>query len=152
MIVVALGGVGRRQVLSGSRDPVGETAGLAGGQHRVTRTASCQRATPRSGDRPCSASSEPPGRTARRISASARPGSGIEHSVHVVHDILKLCLLVINRFIHPQLPQKRLIPGGGCPDYVRSLPFCELNGETAHASGRAMNQHFLAFLQASGVK
>jgi len=69
-----------------------------------------------------------------------------------MHDILKLCLLVINRFVHAQLPQKRLIPGGCCPNDVRSLPFRELDSETAHASRCAMNQYRLVFLQPSGVE
>src|SRR5436309_14104631 len=80
------------------------------------------------------------------------PTDGIEHSVHVVHDILKLCLLVINRFIHSQLPQKRLIPGGGGPNHMRSLPLRKLNGKATHASRCAMNQHLLAFFQASSVE
>src|SRR5436853_7938714 len=45
-------------------------------------------------------------RTLLRLAAD-----GIEHNVHVMHHILKSCLLVIDGFVHSQLPQKRLIPG-----------------------------------------
>src|SRR5437588_1093935 len=86
-------------------------------------------------------------RTLLRVTAD-----GIEHNVHVMYDILKSCLLVVNRFVYAQLPQKRLIPGGCCPNHIRSLPFRELDGKTAHASGRAVNQHLLAFFQSSSVE
>src|SRR5437867_11934371 len=72
-------------------------------------------------------------RTLLRLAAD-----GIEHNVHVMHHILKSCLLVIDWFVHSQLPQKRLIPGGCCPNNVRSLPLRELYRQAAHASGCAM--------------
>jgi hypothetical protein len=77
---------------------------------------------------------------------------GIEHNAHVMHDILKSCLLIINWFVHSQLPQKRLSSGRRCPDHIRSLPFRELDCEAPHASGCTVDQRLLAFFQSSSIE
>ena len=82
---------GKRQMTNPVVDVVGRDVLEVARQTGVSR--SCHRRTPSSGARPCSTNrSLPPGRSTRRISASALAACGIEHKVQVVTMVSTLCL------------------------------------------------------------
>jgi hypothetical protein len=68
--------------------PIEMATPLSRDQHGVSRR--CQRATPGSGESPCSIKSTcPPAFNTRRISVNAAMGSRTEHKVHVITTVSK---------------------------------------------------------------
>ena len=104
-------GPGAREVLSASNWKPASVIIMSIGRFRWQPPAmrvqsgssrSCQRATPGSGARPCSTNSRaPPGRSARRTSASARPASEIVQSDHVLTTVSTLLLSSVSASADP---------------------------------------------------
>src|SRR6185312_12236479 len=60
---------------------------------------------------------------------------GIEHHVGVLHDVFKTRGAVFNDPVDAEAAHETGIGARGGSDDVSAFPFCELHGETAHASG-----------------
>src|SRR5689334_12450510 len=67
----------------------------------------------------------------------------VEDHIYIARHVLKPRLVIIDRFIHPQFAQKRLVLRRSGSDDIGAYYFPELHGEIANTAGRAVDQYLL---------
>src|SRR5581483_7507444 len=77
---------------------------------------------------------------------------GVKHHIRVVHDLIEIDRVIINRLVRPQLTHVIKILYRCRPDHPRSLPRRKLHRKPTHTPRRGMDQNRLVLLEVCRVK